>query len=201
MNFVGIIGRRICDNKNFSKFNEEIINNIYSHNHYPLCIVVDFDNSPEDEFRKIKPLIDMCSRFIFQGGSDFYEIDKLIINYLYNLDIPVLGICLGMQTIGALFNGEIRYIGNTHSSNCEYVHSVRIDKSSILYKIVGKDSILVNSRHKYCVSNCDLFISAFSDVVEAIEDSSKRFFLGIQWHPESVNDENSYKLFDFFYKI
>ena len=39
-------------------------------------------------------------------------------------------------------------------------------------------------------------------VLEAIEDSSKKFFIGVQWHPESLmEDENSKKLFDYFIKM
>ena len=34
-----------------------------------------------------------------------------------------------------------------------------------------------------------------------IEDLSKKFFLGVEWHPESLNDENTKKLFDYFINI
>jgi len=30
------------------------------------------------------------------------------------------------------------------------------------------------------------------------EDANKKFFLGVEWHPESLNDENTKKLFEYF---
>ena len=44
------------------------------------------------------------------------------------------------------------------------------------------------------------FISAVSKdgIIEGIEDNSKKFFLGVQWHPESLKDSNSYNLIKYF---
>jgi len=40
------------------------------------------------------------------------------------------------------------------------------------------------------------------NVLEAIEDKNKKFFMGIQWHPESLmEDTYSRRLFDYFIKI
>lgn len=54
-----------------------------------------------------------------------------------------------------------------------------------------------------CIPNTDLDIVAYSEdeIIEAIEDKKKKFFIGVQWHPESLTyDEYSNKLFDFFIK-
>ena len=71
------------------------------------------------------------------------------------------------------------------------------------YEILHVEEILVNSRHDNYVYETELVCSARSEegVMEAIEDKSKKFFMGFQWHPESLeNDENSKKIFDEFLK-
>ncbi len=200
MEFVGIIGRPHFDERKYNKYNHEVIEVIRNYNCIPMGIFIDIDNDPILEFNKIKKQLDMCSRFILQGGSDFYEIDKLIVSYLYNLNVPVLGICLGMQTMGATFGGDLIYVGDDHNKLDMYVHDVEIKKNSLLYQIIKKETILVNSRHSFYLDNTDLMVCALKGIIEAVEDKNKRFFLGVQWHPESLDDENSKHLFDFFFK-
>ncbi len=199
MKFIGIIGRRQTRSRNFSDFNEEIIKTIYNYGCYPLCICADFDNS--DEFIKQQPLIDMCAGFIFQGGSEIKNFDIHVIKYLYENNIPTLGICLGHQTMGCAFNGVIKNNNISHSSDEYYVHDIMINRNSKLYSILKNELITVNSRHSYCLDTTKLDVSATSDVIEAIEDKNKLFFIGVQWHPESTDDENSKKLFNYFFKI
>ena len=193
--YIGIIGRK---NKDKITFNQEIINVIYKYDFVPLGIIVNFNNDINKEFNKIKNLLDMCSGFILQGGSDYYDIDILITKYLYNKNIPTLGICLGMQTMGIAFNGIMDDIDN-HKSLDKYVHDVAINYNSKLYRIIKKNKISVNSRHKSYVLKTDLDICATNKIIEAIEDKNKKFFIGVQWHPESLMDENSILLFNSFF--
>lgn len=195
MNYIGIIGRK---NDNKITFNQEVINVINKYNCIPIGIIVDFDNNPNIEFNKIKNIIDLCDGFILQGGSDYYDIDILITKYLYENNIPTLGICLGMQTMAMTFNGTMSEIAN-HNSKSKYVHSINIDKNSKLYNIIKKDKIFVNSRHNSYIKNTDLDVSATNNIIEAIEDKNKKFFIGVQWHPESIIDENSILLFNYFF--
>ena len=58
----------------------------------------------------------------------------------------------------------------------------------------------MNSRHYYAVKNTDLEKCAYSNVIEAVSDDKKKFFIGVQWHPENLDDVNSYKLFKAFFK-
>lgn len=144
-------------------------------------------------------LINKCNGVILQGGDNLnYKILK-IINYLYDENIPTLGICLGMQQMGALFNGSLDKIEG-HKSKLNYVHEVNIKKDSLLYKILKRDKIMVNSRHNDYLVNTDLFVSAKSNVIEAIESKNRDFFLGVQWHPESMIEYDivSNDLFSYF---
>lgn len=160
----------------------------------------------EAELEKIKPVLDMCDGIIFPGGITCSYLDSDIARYLHSIDKPTLGICLGMQVLGRAFNGnKLDKIGNdNHASKDEYAHNIKIDKNSKLFEILGADEIKVNSRHSYCIRETGLDIVAHSDdgIVEAIEDKSKKFFIGVQWHPESLpNDEYSKKLFDYFINV
>ena len=193
--YIGIIGRK---NENKITFNQEIINIIYKYNCIPLGIIVTFVEDANKEFKKIKNLIDMCDGFILQGGSDYYDIDIMITKYLYDKNIPTLGICLGMQTMGMAFNGIMNNISN-HKSLNKYVHSINLINNSKLQQIIKKNKILVNSRHKSYILKTDLDIAATYGRIEAIEDKNKIFFIGVQWHPESLNDKNSKLLFDSFF--
>ena len=193
--YIGIIGRK---NDDKITFNKEISDVIKKYDFIPLGIIVDFENNGDNEFIKTKPLIDLCSGIILQGGSDYYDIDIIITKYLHKNNIPTLGICLGMQTMAMAFNGNMGDINN-HKSDKLYVHSVDINKDSKLYDILKKDKIIVNSRHKSYIINTDLKVSGQANIIEAIEDNAKDFFIGVQWHPETLMDENSILLFNNFF--
>ena len=126
--------------------------------------------------------IDKCDGIILQGGDDFNLLDLEIVNYIYEKDIPCLGICLGMQMMSYLFDGKIGHLINKdHLSANNYVHKVNIN-NSIIY---DNKVIKVNSRHKDYVVNTKLDITGRSEdnIIEMVEDKYKTFFVGVQWHP------------------
>ena len=146
--------------------------------------------------------LNICNGFILQGGDEIEENDLEIIKTLYEKDIPLLGICLGMQEMAYYFNGKEINIDNHFNNN---LHEVVINEDSLLYKIINTSKILVNSRHKYTIYNTTLKKCAYSsdNTLEAVEDTNKLFFLGLQWHPENmyIYDLNSRKIFDYFIKV
>jgi putative glutamine amidotransferase len=151
-----------------------------------------------------KELIELCNGIIFQGGDDFEEYDIDALKYIYDINKPVLGICLGMQLMGVLFDGKLKDIDN-HKKKLLYAHSVIINKNTILYNIFKTNTIKVNSRHKSVIKDTTLKIVGISNdgYIEAVEEPSRRFFLGIQWHPESMIDYDSKQnnLFKYFINI
>ncbi len=111
-----------------------------------------------------------------------------------------------MHNITRSRNGIIDKIGTLkHKSENEYLHEIIIEKESLLYKIIKKEKIMVNSRHIKCTKDAvDLKIVAYSldNIPEAIEDKNKRFYLGVQFHPESLykKDKNMNNIFKYFIK-
>ena len=71
-----------------------------------------------------------------------------------------------------------------------------------MYKIIQKETILVNSRHHSYIPKTNLKVNAtYNNIIEGVEDPTKKFFLGLEWHPESLNDINSKKIFAYFLNV
>lgn len=191
---IGILMNRTLSKEGheISYIYNDIANSIIKYGGIPIPICI-------DDYDSALKIIDKCDGVILQGGDTFNDKHLRIVNYLYDENIPTLGICLGMQMMGVLFNGKLGTI-KKHKSNLNYVHEVNIDKKSLLYKIVKQDKIMVNSRHNDYLINTDLNIVGKSDVCEAIESKNRVFFLGVQWHPESMiaYDIIANQLFSYF---
>ena len=186
---IGIIERKeILPSKNkISYINEEINEAITNSNGIPLGV----------DIKNIYEIINNIDGFIFQGGNEYQEEEKDLIKYLYNNNIPTLGICLGMQEIVETFNGELYRINNHKNTK----HKINIGQNTKLYDIIKSNKIIVNSRHEFAVKSTNFNISAKADnIIEAIEDKKKDFFIGVEWHPESLNNEDSKNLFSYFIK-
>ena len=146
--------------------------------------------------------LDICDGFIVPGGITWNETDIKIIKYVFKVNKPLLGICTGMQALANIdtFVDNTIKVDNHNVPNEEYVHEISIN-DGILKSILNKDKIKVNSRHNYQVEPKDYFkIDAVSDdgVIEAISFSEFKFMVGLQWHPEDMNDDNQDKIFKYF---
>lgn len=196
MPIIGIITRSSTSDEEH-KINliyDDIKNSILNNGGIPIGIMLT---------ENYKSLIDICDGIVFQGGDNFEKYDLDTLKYIYDINKPVLGICLGMQLMGVLFGGNMININN-HKKKLSYAHNVIINKNSILYNIYKTNNIKVNSRHKQIIKNTKLKVVGVSQdgYIEAIEDSSKKFFIGVQWHPESMvkYDKEQNSLFKYFIK-
>ena len=148
-------------------------------------------------------LLESLDGAILQGGEDYTKTDLDILTFLYKRDIPTLGICLGMQTMGVLFHGELKKIEN-HCLLEEKEHTVFVNKDSKFFEFVRAEEFLVNSRHQEALTTTEMDTIGVSNdgVIEVIEDKKKKFFIGVEWHPETnfLNKEISKKLFNAFFE-
>lgn len=155
-----------------------------------------------------RQMIDICDGIIIPGGYRMYNYFKYIVEYSLERDIPTLGICMGMQLLATIDNdGKCLTLNETdiehHRPNTKYVHKVELEDNTLLYDIIRKKEITVNSNHRYHVIKTNNFkISACSEdgLIEGIELPSKKFVIGVQWHPEKMIDYdiNANRLFDAF---
>ncbi len=132
-------------------------------------------------------------------------------------DLPVLGICRGIQLLNVAAGGSLyqdlpaqlpgagRHDFKLAESPWERpVHRVRMVEDSLLAAIFGTDELMTNSFHHQAVKQPgDGFLAvawADDEVVEGIENRSRRFAVGVQWHPEGMyrTDHRSCKLFAAF---
>ena len=125
--------------------------------------------------------------------------ELLITRLAYNRQLPMLGICRGVQTLAVALGGkvaqDIAAPTIKHSQDAdrsEPTHSVVIEKDSTLYNIYGGGA-LVNSFHHQAVSELGdklrVVAKAPDGVVEAVESSEYKSILGVQWHPECMGDD------------
>lgn len=160
-----------------------------------------------EEQQKLNTVLDLCDGILMPGGFKLYEYDYYIYNYAVENNIPILGICAGMQVM-ARANGNAQIVKND-TSLCHYdkenifAHSIDIEKDSLLYEILGQSSIDVNSYHNYHVEelrNLKSIATSCDGMIEAIENPEANFCLGVQWHPEKLvdQDQNSQKIFQYF---
>lgn len=160
----------------------------------------------DDEKHMIIEQIKLCNGILLPGGNRRYDYDRFITNYCLNENIPILGICLGMQLLATHINRDSLVFTDDNFSHSkpdiDMVHKVKINKDSYLFDIIGEDEIFVNSRHKYKVTDIGEFVcSAISSdgIIEAIEHKDKKFAIGVQWHPENLMETNpSKKMFEKF---
>lgn len=118
---------------------------------------------------------------------------------------PVFAICRGCQMLnvamgGTLFQDIPRQVpgAGQHRSPDKprwNYHEVTIEAGTRLALVVKEKILTVNTSHHQAVKDLapGLAITAIAGdgIIEAIEDPAERFFLGVQWHPETMNDDSS----------
>ena len=130
----------------------------------------------------------------------------------HTADMPALGICGGEQLMNVALGGTlIQHIPDVipnaiahEQSNPrnEAGHAVALKQGTMLYKIAGRVEMQVNSAHHQAVDAAapGLKVNALAPdgVIEGIEDPARRWFVGVQWHPEFAIDAGDVRLFDSF---
>jgi len=133
-------------------------------------------------------------------------VEYIVLESALEKNIPVLGICGGMQFINVFFGGSLYQdiqdlVGNPLIHEKGTVHPVKISEGSKLLRIVGKSEFSVNSYHHQAVNKIGGSLRAnvhSSDgLVEGLE-SEEHSLLAVQWHPELEDSDVSKKIFESF---
>lgn len=205
------------DGYEFNKVGKPYIDVILNLNCIPLVIppLANVDYNKEEipplsinDVNMYQEMVDMCDGLIIPGGNKIYNYFEYVAKYSLKKDIPILGICMGMQLLALIDNNEYCLKKNDtninhHQMHIDYAHKINVLKDTKLYNIISSEIIDVNSCHNYYVDKLNEFIaSAYSQdgIIEAIEHPDKKFVLGVQWHPEKMYsyDINAKKIFASF---
>ena len=176
-----------------------------------------FDDDPDE-------ILDLLDGLIFAGGNDIdpacYGADPhpatshlvperdrselALAARAVQRDIPVLGICRGMQLVNVAFGGTLTQhlpekLGHeehrrTPGSFDGSEHDVRLTTGSLAARAAGEELHGTKSHHHQGVAIVGdgllvTGVSTIDNLPEAIEAPGRRFVLGVQWHPEA--DEQS----------
>ena len=143
------------------------------------------------------------------GERDLPEL--LITQLAYNRQLPILGICRGIQTLAVALGGhvaqdisDIQKVKHSQSADrTTPTHTVTIEQDSTLYRLYQESSLpssfegtggrlFVNSFHHQAVSDAGpkfrVVARATDGIIEAIESAEHKSILGVQWHPECLAD-------------
>ena len=188
-----------------------------------------------DDCSDLSGVLDNIDGIVFSGGGDpnpllFGEepvvqlhgitperdLQELkLVRMAYDRQIPMLGICKGIQMINAALGGTLYQDIHSQKDGGVWVkhsqdedrrfpsHTVKVENGTLLHKLFGKDTLQVNSfHHQACkdIAPC-LRLSAISPdgIVEAIESNEYKSILGVQWHPETFVLRNSDEMMPIFH--
>ena len=180
---------------------------------------------PVDDEQVIIDTLERLDGIIFTGGGDFDpkwfneaphpklgtintvrdHAELLTVKHAYNRNIPMLGICRGIQAIAISLDGHIaqdisdRTIHN-HSQEEDRpitTHEVTIRseeiQASILQSLYPTPTIRVNSFHHQAVDNPGkrfrTIATSPDGIIEAMESTEHKPIMGVQWHPEWLGDD------------
>ena len=187
-----------------------------------------------DDKETIKQLLNTVQGILIPGGHDVNpkrygetpieecgdicdELDRMekeILLQGLEMDIPILGICRGIQFINVCLGGSLYQDLPTQRISCVNhhqippydvpVHEVRINEDSGLFRLLSNKSIQVNSYHHQAIKQMAKGLKCMAEsedgLTEAVEIPGKKFVWAVQWHPESSfrKDENSRKILEEF---
>ena len=124
--------------------------------------------------------------------------ELLLTRLTYNRQLPMLGICRGIQTLAMALGGRVAQhidTGIKHSQDAartEPTHTVAVEPDSALYKLYRTPKLYVNSFHHQAVASTGprfkVTAKAADGTIEAMESSELKSVMGVQWHPEWLGE-------------
>lgn len=141
-------------------------------------------------------LVQFCEEF--DEERDERELQWFALAREYN--IPILGICRGMQLMNVALGGSLiahLVTADMHRDvTSDVEHAIVAEPDSMLASIVGTTKGQVNSAHHQAIDRlaAPLRVASRADdgtieAVEWLEPAGKPFFLGLQWHPERMEHD------------
>lgn len=142
---------------------------------------------------------------VLTGGEDVVlgdeasrrdRFEAALVRHAFEADLPTLGICRGLQMMNAALGGTLaETLPPSNLNHClgepysQIAHLASFTRGSVLEELFGT-SAPVNSMHHQGAGELAKGLCAtalaLDGVVEGIEAPDRRFFVGVQWHPEYI---------------
>jgi putative glutamine amidotransferase len=148
-------------------------------------------------------LLDRIDGLLLAGGSDVGEwpdrdrFEIALALRAIERDLPVLGICRGMQLLNVALGGSLvphlpdvlGHDRHRHTPGTFGDHEVALEPGSLAARAAGADRLTVKSHHHQGLDRLGDGLVATGrsipdEIVEAVELPGRRFALGVLWHPE-----------------
>ena len=175
---------------------------------------------PYDDREALLSVLDGVDAILLSGGGDMNPLfagedplpslhginpkrdlsELLLVHLAYDRQIPMMGICRGIQMLAVALGGRVFQDLSEERSGLPLIkhsqdlprefasHAVTIEEDSLLFTLMQTSEIAVNSFHHQAVESPGpkFRVSARSKdgVIEAIESAEHKSIIGVQWHPE-----------------
>jgi len=126
------------------------------------------------------------------------EAEFALVRRALEIDLPVLGVCRGMQVLAVAAGGRLHQhlpdvLGHEKHRPAPGVygeHDARPEPGSRIADLLGDDLAIHCFHHQGVADPGSLIVTARAEdgLPEAVEDPAHRFVLGVQWHPEVIRD-------------
>ncbi|MEO8763647.1 MAG: gamma-glutamyl-gamma-aminobutyrate hydrolase family protein [Ginsengibacter sp.] len=173
--------------------------------------------------------IETCDGIILSGGNDINprlynqpdylvycnpkdidenrdEFEWKVMQFADEKQLPVLGICRGLQFVNVFFGGTLvpdiaafgKFNHEKFEEKVDREHRVEVDINSLLYKLTRQEKGNINSAHHQSVDmpGYGLVVNALSPdgIIEGMERKNRdgqSYLMLVQWHPERMEDKES----------
>ena len=118
-------------------------------------------------------------------------------------DLPLLGICRGMQVLSVVSGGALEqhlpdvvgHDGHRPEPGVYGRHGVRLAPGSLAQRLLGDEVSVPSYHHQGLASAGSLTVTGWADdeSPEVVEDPTRRFALGVLWHPEAGDDHRLFE--------
>ena len=184
-------------------------------------IIPPFVPDTEARVEALGQLLDRLDGLLLSGGGDINPLlldeeplpqlhsvnperdaqELLLARLAYDRQLPILGICKGLQTLVAALDGQNYQDLWTQAPQPSVKHSqdqpretashtAHVEADSLLHDIYGRERLAVNSFHHQAVKvpgpHLRVCATATDGIIEAVESSEHKPLLGVQWHPEHL---------------
>jgi len=176
------------------------------------------------DLRNLEDLLPRLDGILFSGGIDMQpslygeqklaqtdefdqqldEFEITVANWALQEDIPILGVCRGMQLLNVVLGGTLyQDIASQRADSLEHrrrdmprtalTHAVVVEEGSLMEQVLDTRHVWINSLHHQAVKEPGKGVRisgrAEDGVAELLEVPGHRFLLGVQGHPEEIYGE------------